>query len=86
MVDALSELCFLFFKGGNSIFIAALASGLSPKTTNIDDLDNYGPSGPTIRKIRSSYYYLIASWSLLPYSMTLSLADGDGKLHSETHF
>jgi len=32
MVDALSELCFLFLKGGNFAFIAAIASGLFPQT------------------------------------------------------
>ena len=32
MVDALSELCFPFLKGGNSAFIAAIASGLFHKT------------------------------------------------------
>jgi len=28
MVDALSEMCSLFLKGGNSTFIAAIANGL----------------------------------------------------------
>jgi len=32
MVDTLVELCFPFLKGGNSAFIAALASGLFPQT------------------------------------------------------
>jgi len=32
MVDALSELCSPFVKGGNSEFIAAIASGLFPET------------------------------------------------------
>ena len=31
-VDTLSELCSPFLKGGNSTFIAAIASGLSPQT------------------------------------------------------
>jgi len=31
MVDALSELGFPFLKGGNSVFIAAMASGLFPQ-------------------------------------------------------
>jgi len=31
MVGALSELCFPFLKGGNSAFIAAIASGLFPQ-------------------------------------------------------
>ena len=31
MVDALSELCSPFLKGGNSAFIAAIASGLFPQ-------------------------------------------------------
>ena len=30
-VDALSELCFPFLKGGNSAFIAAIASVLFPQ-------------------------------------------------------
>ena len=32
IVDALSELCSTFLKGGNSAFIAAIASGLCPQT------------------------------------------------------
>jgi len=32
MVDALSELCSSFLKGGNSTFSAAIASGLFPQT------------------------------------------------------
>jgi len=32
MVYALSELCSPFLKGGNSVFIAAVASGLVPQT------------------------------------------------------
>ena len=32
MVDAFSELCFPFLKGGNSAFITAIASGLFPQT------------------------------------------------------
>jgi len=32
MVDALSGLCSPFLKGGNSAFIAAIASGLFPQT------------------------------------------------------
>jgi len=32
MVDAFSELCFPFFKGGNSAFITAIAGGLFPQT------------------------------------------------------
>ena len=31
MVDALSELCAPFLKGGNSGFIAAIVSGLFPQ-------------------------------------------------------
>jgi len=31
MVDALSELCSPFLKGGNSAFIAGIASGLFPQ-------------------------------------------------------
>ena len=31
MVDALSELCFPLLKGGNSAFIAAIASGPLPE-------------------------------------------------------
>jgi len=31
MVGALSELCSLFLKGGNSAFIAAIANGLFPQ-------------------------------------------------------
>jgi len=32
MVDALSELCSPFLKGGNSAFIAAMAGGRFPQT------------------------------------------------------
>ena len=32
MLDALSKLCFPFLKGGNSEFIAAIASGLFLQT------------------------------------------------------
>jgi len=32
MVDAVSELCFPFLKGGNSAFIAAIGIGLFPQT------------------------------------------------------
>ena len=32
MVDTLSELCSPFLKGGNSTFIAVIASGLFPQT------------------------------------------------------
>jgi len=32
MVDALSELCSPFLNGGNSALIAAIASGLFPKS------------------------------------------------------
>jgi len=32
IVGVLSELCSPFLKGGNSVFIAAIASGLFPQT------------------------------------------------------
>jgi len=32
MVDALSELCSPYLKGGNSVFIGAIAIGLFPQT------------------------------------------------------
>ena len=44
MVDALSELCSPFLKGGNSAFIAAIASGLFVHKPNIGHSDNYGPN------------------------------------------
>ena len=53
-VDALSELCSPFLKGGNSAFIAAIASGLFPKT-NIGHSNNYGPNGPNRKKMGSNY-------------------------------
>jgi len=34
MVDALFELCSPFLKGGNSVFIAAIARGLFPQNEN----------------------------------------------------
>jgi len=49
-VDALSELCSPFLKGGNSAFIAAIASGLFPK--NEYRSNNYGPN----RKKKGSNY------------------------------
>ena len=42
-VDALSELCSPFLKGGHSAFIAAITSGFFQKP-NIDHLNNYGPN------------------------------------------
>jgi len=44
MVDALSELCSSFLKGGNSVFIAAIASDLFHKM-NISHWNNCGPNG-----------------------------------------
>jgi len=44
MVDALSELCSPFLKGGNTAFIAAIASGLFPQNKNIGHWNNYGPN------------------------------------------
>ena len=32
MIDALSESCSLFLKGGNFVFFAVIASGLFPQT------------------------------------------------------
>jgi len=48
MVDALSELCSPFLKGGISAFIAAIASGLFPNKTNICHSNSYSRNGPTI--------------------------------------
>ena len=53
-VDALSELCSPFLKGGNFAFIAAIASGLFPRT-NIGHSNNYGPNGPNRKKIDSNF-------------------------------
>ena len=35
IADALSELCTPFLKGGNSAFLAAIASGLFPQTESV---------------------------------------------------
>jgi len=43
LVDALSELCSPFLKGGNFTFIAVIASGLFHKT-NIGHSNSYGPN------------------------------------------
>jgi len=47
--DAFSKLCFLFLMGGNSAFIAVIASGLFPKI-NISYSNNYGPNAPNRKK------------------------------------
>jgi len=48
-VDALSELCTPFLKGGNCAFIAVIASGLFHKM-NIDHSHNYGLNRPRGKK------------------------------------
>jgi len=54
MVDALSELCSSFLKGGSSAFIAVIAGGLLPQK-NIGHSNNYGPNGPNRYKMGSNY-------------------------------
>jgi len=54
-VEALSELCSSFLKGGNSAFIAAIASDLFPKKENISHSNNYDTNGPNINKMGSNY-------------------------------
>jgi len=54
-IDALSELCSPFLKGGNSTFIAAIASSLFPKKMNIGHSNNYGLNGPNRKKMGSNY-------------------------------
>jgi len=53
-VDALSELGSAFLKGGNSIFNAAIGSGIFPKG-EIGHSNNYGPNGPNRKKTESNY-------------------------------
>jgi len=52
IVDALSELCFPFSKGGNSACIAAIASGLFDKL-NSGHSNNYGPNKIKLPKLNN---------------------------------
>ena len=49
MINALSELYSPFLKGGDSVFIAAIASGLFPQN-EYRSLENYGPKWDLITK------------------------------------
>ena len=49
-VDALSELYFPFLKGGDSVFIPAVASGLFLRNSN-----NYAVNDPNGTKMGSNY-------------------------------
>jgi len=58
MVDALSESCSPFLKGGDLALIAEIASGLF-QNANISHSNNDGPTGTNRNKIGSNYQNLV---------------------------
>jgi len=67
-VDTLSELCFPFLKGGNSAFIAAIASGFFLEKTNIGHSN--GPNRKLIKLVDTLALCLLSSCLVARSSIT----------------